>query len=128
MQTLPRSGAILLTASLVFFADAPPAAAVDCHAAPVARQSGWVWRQIDGRRCWFKGAARTDKRLLQWAKATPREVAPRPETQGRATPTIRAPRSPTSILWSPTPPPFPQPFPLSFEQRWCDPCIRGADE
>lgn len=39
----------------------------------------WAWRQIDGKRCWYKGKAGMDKKLLRWAsnsKAT--AAAPKP--------------------------------------------------
>ena len=40
------------------------AAAIDCQ--PKAGGSGWSWRQIDGKRCWYKGAAGMDKAKLRW--------------------------------------------------------------
>jgi len=27
----------------------------------------WAWREIDGKRCWYKGKAGMDKKLLRWA-------------------------------------------------------------
>jgi len=30
----------------------------------------WAWRQIDGKRCWYKGRAGMDKTLLRWAETT----------------------------------------------------------
>jgi hypothetical protein len=41
----------------------------------------WAWRQIDGKRCWYRGKAGMDKKLLQWSAssgtpaATPRSAA-----------------------------------------------------
>jgi len=26
----------------------------------------WAWRDIDGKRCWYKGKAGMDKKLLRW--------------------------------------------------------------
>ena len=26
----------------------------------------WAWREIDGKRCWYKGKAGMDKKLLHW--------------------------------------------------------------
>ena len=26
----------------------------------------WAWREIDGKRCWYKGKAGMDKKLLRW--------------------------------------------------------------
>jgi hypothetical protein len=28
----------------------------------------WAWREIDGRRCWYKGKAGKDKTLLRWSE------------------------------------------------------------
>ena len=39
----------------------------------------WAWREIDGRRCWYKGKAGMDKKLLRWAdgtKASPARKGP----------------------------------------------------
>jgi hypothetical protein len=30
----------------------------------------WAWRQIDGKRCWYKGKAGMDKKLLRWETTT----------------------------------------------------------
>lgn len=32
---------------------------------------GWVWRSIDGKRCWYQGSRRIDKKRLAWRPATP---------------------------------------------------------
>ena len=37
----------------------------------------WAWREIDGRRCWYKGQAGKDKKLLRWAEA--RKAPPTPK-------------------------------------------------
>jgi len=29
----------------------------------------WAWREIDGKRCWYKGKAGMDKKLLRWAES-----------------------------------------------------------
>ena len=43
----------------------------------------WSWREIDGKRCWYKGMPGMDKKQLRWAatKTSPSSEAPR-----RATP------------------------------------------
>ena len=45
---------------------------IECRARPESREY-WSWRQIDGRRCWFKGHRRIDKKLLSWGPRTPAE-------------------------------------------------------
>lgn len=30
----------------------------------------WAWREIDGKRCWYKGKAGMDKKQLRWAETT----------------------------------------------------------
>jgi hypothetical protein len=37
----------------------------------------WAWREIDGRRCWYKGKAGMDKKLLRWADSTKTPAAPK---------------------------------------------------
>jgi hypothetical protein len=29
----------------------------------------WAWREIDGKRCWYKGKSGMDKKLLRWEAA-----------------------------------------------------------
>jgi hypothetical protein len=42
------------------------AAALECRSRPEDK-TYWSWRLIDGRKCWYRGSARIDKRQLQWA-------------------------------------------------------------
>jgi hypothetical protein len=35
----------------------------------------WSWREIEGRRCWYKGHRRIDKKLLSWGPRKPAEGA-----------------------------------------------------
>jgi len=37
----------------------------------------WAWREIDGRRCWYKGQAGKEKKLLRWSEA--RKAPPTPK-------------------------------------------------
>jgi hypothetical protein len=37
----------------------------------------WAWREIDGRRCWYKGKAGMDKKLLRWADSKNVPTAPK---------------------------------------------------
>lgn len=37
----------------------------------------WAWRQIDGKRCWYKGQAGMDKKLLRWAENTKAPAEPK---------------------------------------------------
>jgi hypothetical protein len=43
----------------------------------------WAWREIDGRRCWYKGKAGMDKKLLRWADSakTPAALRGSPSTK-----------------------------------------------
>jgi hypothetical protein len=43
-----------------------PAKAVTCQTSGPAGDGHWAWRLIDGRKCWYKGAAGMDKSLLHW--------------------------------------------------------------
>jgi len=42
------------------------AKAVTCQTSGPAGDGHWAWRLIDGRKCWYKGAAGMDKSLLHW--------------------------------------------------------------
>ena len=42
--------------------------AIDCQSEKGAGYP-WAWRQIDGKRCWYKGKAGMDKKLLRWAES-----------------------------------------------------------
>lgn len=57
---------------------ASPALAIDCHTAKGAGHP-WSWRQIDGKRCWYKGKAGIDKKRLRWRKAATVGVRPAKE-------------------------------------------------
>jgi hypothetical protein len=47
--------------------DVPASAkAVTCQTSGPAGDGHWAWRLIDGRKCWYKGAAGMDKSLLNW--------------------------------------------------------------
>ena len=45
---------------------------IECRAKPETREY-WSWREIDGRRCWFKGHRSISKKLLSWGPQTPAE-------------------------------------------------------
>jgi hypothetical protein len=55
---------------LLLLSSATASAAISCQDAPGREQGGhWSWREIDGRRCWFKSAgARPRKSELTWKK------------------------------------------------------------
>ena len=62
-----------------FVAIAPPEPAsaqepIECRARPESREY-WSWREIEGRRCWYKGHRRIDKKLLSWGPRKPAEGA-----------------------------------------------------
>ena len=48
---------------------------IECRAKPETREY-WSWREIDGRRCWYKGHRRISKELLSWGPKTPAEAKP----------------------------------------------------
>jgi hypothetical protein len=61
-----------MTKSCVFLAAAlisstGNARAIECQ---IEKGAGypWAWRQIDGKRCWYKGKAGMDKKELRWAE------------------------------------------------------------
>ena len=46
--------------------DMAGALSVTCQTSGPAGDGHWAWRLIDGRKCWYKGAAGMDKSLLHW--------------------------------------------------------------
>ena len=61
--------------ALAFEVTLPTAKAetIECRARPETREY-WSWREIDGRRCWYKGHRRISKTLLSWGPKTPAEA------------------------------------------------------
>ena len=43
---------------------------IECRERPETREY-WSWREIDGRRCWFKGHRSISKKLLSWGPRSP---------------------------------------------------------
>jgi hypothetical protein len=80
-------GQILLLLA-AFASDA--SAATTCRDSSGGNGRHWMWREIDGRRCWFEGEELLPKSELTWA------VSPEVQTKERARP-------------APLPPPDPQP-------------------
>ena len=61
---------------------------IECRERPATREY-WSWREIDGRRCWFKGHHSLPKKLLSWS--------PRPPADGlAANPSLPNPDSSSS--------------------------------
>lgn len=52
----------------------------------------WAWREIDGKRCWYKGKPGMDKKLLSWAESTNAPAA----AKASAAPTASPKSSPAS--------------------------------
>ena len=61
--------------ALAFEVTLPSARAetIECRERPETREY-WSWREIDGRRCWYKGRQRISKELLSWGPKTPAEA------------------------------------------------------
>ena len=53
--------------ALALFLVATPAhAVIECHPAPGHDGAYWSWREIDGRRCWYRGIRGMPKDHLRW--------------------------------------------------------------
>ena len=61
--------------ALAFEVTLPSARAetIECRERPETREY-WSWREIDGRRCWYKGRQRISKELLSWGPNTRAEA------------------------------------------------------
>lgn len=57
----------LFAAALI--STAGTAHAVECQSEKGAGYP-WAWREIDGKRCWYKGNPGMDKKLLRWAESS----------------------------------------------------------
>ena len=63
---------VVLTVLAILVTNTAPAWAVECQA---SKGDGyWAWRQIDGRKCWFKGQRGMSKSNLHWGK--PPKIVP----------------------------------------------------
>ena len=72
MQSMPRTRtflAVIAVAAALTGANAHVAHGVDCRTTKGAGHP-WAWRQVDGKRCWYKGKAGIDKKRLRWKAAT----------------------------------------------------------
>lgn len=49
-------------------------AALDCSASPTDAKSEWVYRTLEGRKCWYRGTKVIPKSELRWADADKPEV------------------------------------------------------
>jgi hypothetical protein len=69
---------------------------IECRERPETREY-WSWREIDGRRCWFKGHHSLPKKLLSWGPRPPAEgIELQPITP--ANPSLTSPDSSSSSL------------------------------
>ena len=50
---------------------APTAQAIQCLAVPSNTQKPWIYRLIDGRKCWYEGKSMISKSLLHWPPQPP---------------------------------------------------------
>ena len=67
--------------------------------------SPWSWREIDGKRCWYKGMPGMDKKQLHWTTKTPPSAAARRRARSV---TIEQTAERERLLhsyWPPLPPP-----------------------
>ena len=63
---------IVLALALEVIVPTAKAETIECRAKPETREY-WSWREIDGRRCWYKGHRSISKNLLSWGPKTPAE-------------------------------------------------------
>ena len=62
---------------------------IECSAMRGQDRGHWAWREIEGRRCWYRGAPGRAKTLLRWSRqisppAVSGAAAERPEIRDRA--------------------------------------------
>jgi hypothetical protein len=76
MHPALTKSSIFLTAVLI--GSPADASVIQCQSEKGAG-SPWSWREIDGKRCWYKGMPGMDKEQLRWtsAKGSASSAAPR---------------------------------------------------
>ena len=69
---------VTIALSIAFGVALPAANAetIQCRASPETSEY-WSWREIDGRRCWYKGHRSISKKLLSWGAKAPAETIDR---------------------------------------------------
>jgi hypothetical protein len=96
---------IAVVVPIVFWSLAAPSAwAIDCMSAPGSPKDGWyAWREIDGRKCWFKKTgAMPPKSQLHWpAKAERETAAVEPSPAQRTIPAAARPQEATPVAARP---------------------------
>lgn len=65
--------AVVLAVVLEVTLPTAKAETIECRARPETREY-WSWREIDGRRCWYKGHRSISKKLLSWGPKMPAEA------------------------------------------------------
>jgi hypothetical protein len=66
--------AVVLAIAIGVVLPTAKAETIECHEKAETREY-WTWREIDGRRCWYKGRRRVSKSLLFWApKKSPEAI------------------------------------------------------
>ena len=94
-----------LLAGVVFVAATAPAAAATCQSRK-GDDGYWAWRQVDGKRCWYKGKRGMSKATLSWeSKSKPRTVQPGAAVDVPNEIDLAADVEPRSVIFSETLPP-----------------------
>ena len=93
-----------LSISCVVFAAALTGSVTAAHAVECQSEKGagypWAWREIDGKRCWYKGKPGMDKKLLSWAANTNAPAASKASAAPKASPAPKASSAPKDSLAS----------------------------
>jgi hypothetical protein len=65
--------AVMILVIVLFVFMVKPANALECHRTP-GGDTYWSWRQVDGKKCWYRGARRISKERLHWSGAGSRAL------------------------------------------------------
>jgi hypothetical protein len=83
--------AVAMIAWMIFWPQIAAAMTL-CHDAPGSTNQHWMWRHIDGRKCWFQGDDLLPRSQLKWGNqkelAAPTAPMPSPDSSDRAGPRI----------------------------------------
>ena len=70
----------MIAAAVLVLAMTAPASALECMARPPGDGKYYSWRNVDGRRCYYRGERGLSKRWLHWPERdASRSASPRPK-------------------------------------------------
>src|SRR5262249_43675036 len=84
---------LIMSAYAAFAADMTPVDNITiCHSSKPPDREWWAWREIDGRRCWYRGSRNKPKSELRWSRAPSSSPVLTPVVEERPGVPVNTPR------------------------------------